>query len=126
MKKISYKVLYKDFNTGKMEEYDVMPSLYGSIFTSKGTLSKKSFHIYDDKTFKRKEVENKQDLKKFIDSHFRYCYAHKCEWEFIASDWPNTDNGRDVKVDVYQQLKPNINLITDIVWEQVKDKLNKK
>lgn len=122
MKKFKFNILYKDFNTGKMEEYDVMSSLYGSIFTSNGKISKKNFHIYD-KDFARKEIKTRNDLKEFIDSHFKYCYAHKCEWEFIAQDWPNTENGRDVKVDGYQQLKPNIDLITDILWEQIKEKI---
>lgn len=124
MKKIKFNVLYKDFNTGKMEPYDVMESLYGTMFNSNGTLSKKRFHIHDKKTFERKEIKTRNDLKEFINSHFMYLYSYKCEWEFIAQDWPNTDNGKDVKVDVYQQLKPNIDLITDIVWEQVKDKIN--
>lgn len=123
MKRIKYHVLYKDFNTGEMTEYDVMPSLYGNIFTSDGKLSKKRFHIHDEKTYEPKPIKTRNDLRKFIDSHFRYCYSHKCEWEFIAQDWPNTTSGRDVKVDVYHQLEPNIDLITDLVWEQVKEKI---
>lgn len=122
-KRTPFYVLYKDFNTGKMESYNVMDSLYGSIFNANGTLSKKNFHIWDNKTYERKEIKTKHDLKSFILAHFIYCYHSKCEWEFIAQDWPNTDNGRDVKVDVFQQLKPNIDLIVDIVWEQIKNKI---
>lgn len=124
-KRIPFYVIYKETNTGKMEYYDVMGSLYGSIFNSNGSISKTKFHIWDDKTYERKEIKTKKDLKKFIDSHFMYCYRYKCEWEFIALDWPTCKEDREVKVDVYHQLKPNIDLITDIVWEQIKDKILK-
>lgn len=122
--KIKFFVMVKDFSLGgDIQHYDVMPSLYGTIFTSKGKLSKRDFYILDDKTYKRKEIKEKKDLKKFINSHFRYHYWGKCEWEFIVQDWPTHFNSKDIKVDVYEQLKPNIDLITDIVWEQVKDKI---
>lgn len=121
-KRISFYVLYKDFNTGSMKKYDVMNSLYNTIFNSNGSLSKKNFYIYGN-DFKRKEIKTRDDLRKFIDFHFRYLYSFKCEWEFIALDWPNSDNGRAVKIDVYQQLEPNIDLITDIVFEQIKNKI---
>lgn len=123
-KRISFYVLYKDFNNGQMTPYDVMPSLYGSIFNSNGSLSKKNFYICDDKTFKRRNIKDKKDLKKFVNSHFMYHYWSKCEWEYIASDWPPKKDNREVKIDVYQQLKPNIDLIVDIIWEQIKNKLN--
>lgn len=116
MKRFSFYVFYKDFNTKCVNYYDVMSSLYGSILTSKNKISKKWKEIYNVKT--------KNDLKMYIDGHFKYCYWSKCEWEFIVRDWPNTDEKNDVKIDVYDQLKPNIDLITDLIWEQIKDKLN--
>ena len=124
MKRIKFYVLYKEYNNGEMVSYDVMPSLYNSILNSNGTISKRSFRIYDDKKNEYKQVSTKNELRKFIRNHFLYHYWGKCEWEFIASDWPPTNrSNRDKKVDVYNQLEPNINLITDIVWEQIKDKL---
>lgn len=116
--------MVKDFTSGKLEYHDVMPSLYGTIFTTKGKLSKKEFYIWDSKTHNRKEVKDKKDLKKFIDSYFRYLYWGKCEWEFIVQDWPPVKDDRDIKVSVYEQLQPNIDLIVDIVWEQIKDKID--
>lgn len=123
MKKISFYVLYKDINTGEMTPYDVMPSLYNYIYNSDNTISKKKFIIYDDKISKYRSVKSRNDLKIFILSHFRYSYWAKCEWEFIASDWPPIRNNKDKKVDVFQQLEPNVDLITDIVWEQIKNKV---
>ena len=124
MKRIQFYALYKEYNNGEMVSFDVMPSLYNSILNSNGTISKRSFRIYDDKKKEYKQISTKNELRKFIRNHFLYHYWGKCEWEFIASDWPPTNRpNRDKKVDVYHQLEPNIDLITDIVWEQIKDKL---
>lgn len=119
-KRTPFYVLTKEFNTGRVEPYDVLTPLFNEIFNEKGKISKKNFKIYDDH-FKEQEIKTKDDLKKFIDSHFMYRYWAKCEWEFIMRDWPPGDNGRDRKIDVYEQLKMNIDLITDIVWYYVKD-----
>lgn len=115
-------VLYKNFNSKKVEKYNVMVSLYNTIFNTNGSISKSRFYIIDD-DYKRKEIKNKQDLKQFIDRHFRYLYWAKCEWEFIVREWPTCSEEHDEKIDVYTQLKPNIDLIVDIVWEQIKDKI---
>ena len=124
MKKIKFFALYKEYNNGNMETIDVMPLLYNSILNANGTLSKKSFRIYDDKKHVYKSVSTKQELRKFIINHFLYHYWSKTEWEFIVSDWPPTNRpNRDKKIDVFQQLEPNIDLITNIVWEQIKDKI---
>ena len=120
--RISFYVLYKDFNSGDMIPYDVMKGLYNHIYNENGAINKKEFHIYDEK-FNRKSIINKEDLKTFINNHFRYYYWSKCEWEFIVSDWPSTKENRDKKVDIYDFLKPNIDLITNIVWEQIKNKI---
>ena len=123
-KRPSFYVMYKNFNNNdEIDFYDVMPSLYGSIFNSRGGISKKNFYIWDEKTYERKEITNKSELKKFIDRHFIYCYRFKCEWEFIVTGWPPKKDEKEIKVDVYQQLKPNIDVITDIVWEQIKNKI---
>jgi hypothetical protein len=123
MKKFKFNVLYKNWANGEVDSYDVMPSLYGSIFNSNGSISKKNFHIYDKSTLKPKPIKTKKDLMEFIRSHFIYLYRYKCEWEFIVSDWPSGDDPRERKIDVYQQLEPNLELITDLLWNQIKDKL---
>ena len=122
-KRTSFYVMVKNFNNGKVEPYDVMPSLYGGIFNQNGKLSKSRFFIYDS-NWKRKEITTIKDLRKYIDLHFMYCYRGKCEWEFIVSNWPPCE-GSEVKIDAYEQLKPNIDLITSIVWDQIKDKILK-
>ena len=91
---IPFYVLYKNFNSKKIEKYNVMVSLYNTIFNTNGKISKSRFYIIDD-DYKRKEIKNKQDLKQFIDRHFRYLYWAKCEWEFIVREWPTCSEEHD-------------------------------
>ena len=118
MKRFSFYILQKNWSDGKMDPYDVMKSLYNVIFTSKNTLKKdwiKNWKVKDKKTFRN-----------FVRGHFHWLYAGQCEWEFISRDWPTLDEEKDVKVSGFDQLEPNIDLIVDLVWEQLKDKINGK
>ena len=126
-KRPQFFAMYKEWNRGKIEPYDVLEVVFNSIFTSKGAISTKDFTIFD-KDWHRIPVRTKQQLQQFITDTFRYHYWAKCEWEFIAIDWPHSDTidkSRPVKIDVYDQLEPNIPIITDIVWNYIEPKLSK-
>ena len=119
--------LYKDFNSGKIEKYDVLNVIFNTIFTEKGTFNTRSFHYFDKKC-NVLPVRTKEQLEEFIKLELRYHFWGKCEWEFIAIDWPNRDTideSRPVKIDVYEQLEPNIPVITDLVWNYIEPKLQK-
>lgn len=126
-KRPQFFAMYKDFNNGKMKPYDVLDVVFGYILNSKGGIKNKDFHIYD-KNHKQIPVRTKKQLEEFIETVFRYHFWAKCEWEFVAIDWPygNTvDKSRPVKVDVFDQLEPNIPFITDVVWNYLEPKINK-
>ena len=119
--------LYKDFNSGKIEKYDVLNVIFNTIFTERGTFNTRSFHYFDKKC-NVLPVRTKEQLEEFIKLELRYHFWGKCEWEFIAIDWPNRDTideSRPVKIDVYEQLEPNIPVITDLVWNYIEPKLQK-
>lgn len=119
--------IYKDFNSGKIEKYDVLNVIFNTIFTERGTFNTRSFHCFDEKC-NVLPVRTKEQLEEFIKLELRYHFWGKCEWEFIAIDWPNRDTideSRPVKIDVYEQLEPNIPVITDLVWNYIKPKLQK-
>ena len=124
VKRPQFFAMEKDFNTGKVESYDVLGVIFDSILTAKGTIKNKNFYILDSK-WNQIPVRTKEQLQKFIEDKFRYHYWGKCEWEFIVSDWPPRDNPREKKIDAFQQLMLNIDLITDLVWEDVEKKLKK-
>ena len=119
--------IYKDFNSGKIEKYDVLNVIFNTIFTERGTFNTRSFHYFDKKC-NVLPVRTKEQLEEFIKLELRYHFWGKCEWEFIAIDWPNRDTideSRPVKIDVYEQLEPNISVITDLVWNYIEPKLQK-
>lgn len=129
MKKgLSFYAMVKNFNTGEVEKYDIMPTLYSEIYDEDGNISQK-FCVYDSK-FNRLPVDSIEKLYKFVDDKLRYHFWAKCEYEFIVIDWPyRTDcedvinNNRAVKIDVYEQLKPNMHNIVNLLWEEIKDLL---
>jgi hypothetical protein len=127
VKRPQFFALYKDFNDGKMKPYEVLGVVLDSILTSKDTIKNKDFCVYDNK-WNRIPVRTKKQLQEFITDKFRYHFWAKCEWEFVAIDWPyrdTIDESRPVKIDVYDQLEPNIPIITDIVWNYIEPKLSK-
>lgn len=126
-KRPQFFAMYKDFNDGKMKPTDVLHVVLDPILNSKGDIKNKEFYIYD-KNWNRVPVRTKEQLKEFITDKFRYCFWAKSEWEFIAIDWPYGDTineSRPVKIDVFEQLEPNIPVITDIVWNYIEPKLQK-
>lgn len=126
-KRPQFFVLYKNFNNGKIEPYEVLGTIFNSILTSKGTISDKKFYIWNKK-WEKVPVRTKNQLQEFIDNKFRYYFWAKCEWEYIAIDWPyrdTIDDSRPVKIDVYDQLKPNLPVITDMVWNYIEPKITK-
>ena len=126
-KKPHFFALYKDFNNGTMKTIDVLQVVFDSILNKKGGIKKKDFFILDSK-WNRVNVRTKEQLEKFIEQTFRYYFWSKCEWEFICIDWPHRDTideSRPVKIDVFDQLEPNIPVITDMVWNYIEPKVKK-
>lgn len=126
-KRFSFFILRKNFNTGEIEQYDIMPKLYSEIFDNEG-------HVLPNLSiYGMTKVDSKEKFFGFVKSHMAYNYWAKCEWEYIAIDWPwrtecdeNSDLiniNRPVKIDAYQQIMPNINIIVDLLWEEVKDEI---
>ena len=117
----------KDFNDGKVKTFDVLRVVFNEIFNSKGAINKKAFTIWDKK-FNRIPVRTKEQCQEFIEGIFRYHFWSRCEYEFIAIDWPyrdTIDKSRPVKIDVFDQLEPNLPVITDLVWNYIEPKVQK-
>ena len=85
--------------------------------------------FYDDcKKFARKY---KDDREKFIDEVRRslmYFYWSKCEWEIVITGWPPPREGsgfKEIKVDVYDQVKLNWDIFCDYIWNNRKEFLKR-
>ena len=116
----------KDFNDGKLKSYDVLNYVFNRILTDRGAI-RNDFYVWD-KDFKRIPVRTKEQCAEFVEQVLRNMFWGRCEWEFVAIDWPygsTIDKSRPVKLDVFGQLKPNLPVIVDLVWNYIEDKVQK-
>ena len=107
MTKPKFYAFYKDFNNKKITKIDVLSAIWDEplmYYDFKGT----------------HKISTKEECKKFLENELRYHFWGKCEWEVIVCDWPcgeTVDSSNPVKIDVWDQIKPNIDIITDLVWD---------
>lgn len=127
-KRPSFYAFYKDFNTGAIKPVDVLEYVFDEFLTERGAIIKKKFQIYDRNTYKPIPITTKEQLAERIRTILMYRFWSKCEWEMIVVDFPyreRVDASRPLKVDVYEQLKPNMELIVDLAWNYVEPKIKK-
>lgn len=146
MDKKKFNILLWEFNHKKIEEYDVLPYF-------RREWDEKPYNW--DFDFNEIPVKTWDDLKKWIKDRAHYQFWGRCEYEFLVGSWPfgsrkttegvkeffkkdpNLDNHSDnidfyniitdemVKVDVYDQIKINLDIITDILYEEFFNKKEK-
>lgn len=121
--------MHKDFNDGEMKPYNVLSAVFEDILTPKDRLVSKYFYIIDRNNYKKVKIQTKEQCAEFVKDKLMYHFWGNATWEFVAIDWPyrNTiEKSRPVKIDVYEQLEPNLPLIVDLVWNYIEPKLNKQ
>ena len=106
-----------DMNRGEVENYDIMPYLVSAWKEDKARKRKIWFKSSDDDT---KEPTTVEEWKKAILAASRYQFWARCEYEIIVSEWP-TEKHR-VKLDVFDQINANIDVITKLFMEYVSSK----
>lgn len=68
---------------------------------------------YDLDKSKYDVLDTREKFVKKLGHELMYRYWGKCEWEFVVSNWTCTDF--EQKVDVWAQLKPNLEVIADLI-----------
>lgn len=105
---IEFKVINWDTNSDRLVHYDVMPYIYSEF----------------EKYRKRNKLAIKnvtfEELKKFINDTAKYRYWSRCEYEVIVTGWPVSRN--TYKLDVYEQIKMNLDNITQLMLEDLQKK----
>ena len=139
MKKKEFKVLLMDFNRKEYEAYDVLP-YFRNIW--------RGHRFNWDKDYNKIPVKTKEQLKEWIIDWGRYQFWSRCEYEFLMGNWPfgsrrltedmkeflktnpDIDNYDDnvkfrniiirdrVKIDVFEQLMMNIDILVDILYDE--------
>lgn len=135
MEKTKFNVLYRNFNTRKVEPYDVLPYF------------RREWED-EDASFDRDKVNDKESLKGWIKRASHYMYWGRCEYEFLIGSWPfggkklidemtdfisTNPNLKDYKqnidftniiirdmykIDIHEQIMYNIDIITDILYKE--------
>lgn len=109
MEKKRFNVLAWDVNSDSLRIYDVMPYLRA---------------CYDKRNRRRSFVIDKyggrpktrEEFRDFVDMESMYRFWSRCQWEMICHGWPVREN--EHKLDVYEQIKMNIDIIVDILYDE--------
>ena len=120
MSKVQMPVFYTlawDVNRNEVENYDVMPYLVSAWEEDKVRKHKIWFKSLDDDT---KEPTTVEEWKKAILAASRYQFWARCEYEIVVSGWPVEK--RRVKLDVFDQINANIDVITELFMKYVSSK----
>ena len=105
LSKLSWKVLRFDFNSKKIEYFDIF---------------KNSFEEELKLDIKKKDIEVFDQFKQYILSWARYHFWSRCEYEIYATGVPDDEFKYAQKSDVYDQIEMNIDRITEYVMNNIK------
>jgi len=124
-----FNVLYWNFNSDKLEPYDVLPYFRNRYKDRVDNLKKKR----KTKWWGKATDEEKQDylkywfvpndfesFKKFIESESQYQFWARCEYEMICHGWPARKN--EHKLDIHEQIMMNIDIIAEILLNEYTEK----
>jgi len=101
---LKWYVYLENINSRRIETYNVF----------------KHFNFYQDVKEAIKQIENRQDFSERIRQIAKYYFWSKCEYEILITSWIATNNFKDKKIDVYDQLELNWDRFIDYIWENKK------
>ena len=100
-----FNVIVYNFNAKKFEPYNIFNYLERE---------------FKEHTFKDM---SRDELKKWILDKSQYMFWSRCEYEVILSPWPPIE-GIAKKIDVFDQIEMNIEVITDMFYNYHKNEIN--
>lgn len=139
MKNKEFKVLLMDINKNTYEEYDILP-----YFRREWKIRP----FGRDEKYKIIPVTTKPQLREWVDAFAKYQFWSRCQYKFLMAQWPfctrkinddirhyvkvnpDANNEKDdiqlcniiikdmVKIDAYEQIRMNIDVIVDILYEE--------
>ena len=93
---------YHEWNGNKIEPFNVFD--HGSFYDDCKKNARKNIHDYDAFC---------EQLRR--DAMYRYW--SKCEWEIVLAPWISRGDTKEVKIDVYNQLRLNWDSFCKYTWE---------
>ena len=101
----SFNVIIYDPNLREFIKYDIMPYL---------------IRTYNEKKENKETLpETFDEFKNFVKDESQYQFWARCEYEIILIDWPCQKNYE--KWDVYKQIMMNLDIVTKVFMENVKE-----
>ena len=100
----TFNVIIYDTNHKKFVPYNVIPYFIHA------------YHELKEKKYK-KLPETFEEFKKFVKDEGMYQFWSRCEYEIILVDWPCQKVEK--KIDVWNQIEMNLDLVTKIVMEEI-------
>lgn len=123
-----FNVLTWDFNTDKLEHYDIIPYFIERykerVERSEDETIKYNIDNYPEYKARFGVPETIDDFKKFVEDESMYMFWSRCEWEMIIHGWPV--QREEYKIDVHEQIMMNIDVITDILYKELNKEKNIK
>ena len=95
-------VLLHDFNKDKIISYNIF---------NNSKLDKELKEL-------KENYISKENFVSELDRILRWCFWSKSEYEIVVGDLFEKDLDKYEKIDVYQQLKPNLNTLADYIIYQ--------
>lgn len=95
-----FNVMVWEINSNQLIAYDVLPYFRNQYANCK----------------KKDRPSTKEQWEAFVKRWGKYNFWARCEYEIIITSWPVQD--KRVKVDVWQQIEPNIDLIVEILMTE--------
>lgn len=110
-KEIKYYAMHYDFNAKEIRKTNV---IHEDILKSLQEMVKKG------------KIKDRIQFRECLRSEFMYRYWCKREWEISVGDLYEEDLSKYEKVDVYDQLEANMDVITDYIIREMGITFNKK
>ena len=109
-KELKWYVLCYDFNTHEIEHYNIFHN--ANLWSDRIGIPKllKDYTTFDN-------------FKKELESLFKYCFLTKSEYEILVS---GLIEDKQYKLDVWYQIKPNLDLIARYIIETYNKHKRKK
>ncbi len=105
---LEWNVYCEDFNNEKIRVFNVF----------------NHFGVRDDLKKFVKKYKIKEEFCEHLKTTMMYYYWSKCEWEIILTSFPERQDFKDEKIDIYAQLTLNWDRFCDYVWDN-KSLINK-
>ena len=118
-----FNVINWDFTGDKLEFYDVLPYFRRAYKERVKQIKKFSKSKRGQEILKNNDnywymPDTYEKFKKFIKEQSQYQFWGRCEYECIVHGWPTRKN--EHKLDIHEQVMANLDVITNILWEEIK------